>query len=146
MQVKGGALGGKGIIAGAVTIGTGGSNKATLAPGVGGWGLLTIQNTLTFGTNGTYHWNLNAETLGADEVTAAGVTISTGVQFLVIARRAASIPIGTVFTAIDNTATSPINGTFGNLPDGGTIMIGSNTFQANYEDGDGNDLTLTVVP
>jgi len=24
--------------------------------------------------------------------------------------------------------------------------IGSNTFQANYEGGDGNDLTLTVIP
>jgi hypothetical protein len=25
------------------------------------------------------------------------------------------------------------------------VTIGSNTFQANYEGGDGNDLTLTVV-
>ena len=40
----------------------------------------------------------------------------------------------------------PIIGTFMNLPDGGTITAGSNTFQANYEGGDGNDLTLTVVP
>ena len=31
-------------------------------------------------------------------------------------------------------------------PDGGTITIGSNTFQADYAGGDGNDLTLTVVP
>ena len=40
----------------------------------------------------------------------------------------------------------PIIGTFMNLPDGGTITAGNNTFQANYEGGDGNDLTLTVVP
>ena len=26
------------------------------------------------------------------------------------------------------------------------LTVGSNTFQANYEGGDGNDLTLTVVP
>ncbi len=33
-----------------------------------------------------------------------------------------------------------------NLPDGGSITVGNNTFQASYEGGDGNDLTLTVVP
>ena len=53
---------------------------------------------------------------------------------------------GTTFTAIENTSRSPINGTFDNLTDGGTITIGNNTFQANYEGGDGNDLTLTVLP
>jgi hypothetical protein len=52
---------------------------------------------------------------------------------------------GTAFTIINNTGITAIFGTFINLPDGGTITIGSNTFQANYEGGDGNDLTLTVV-
>jgi hypothetical protein len=51
-----------------------------------------------------------------------------------------------MFTVIDNTAATPIAGTFANLADGSTITIGSNTFQAGYEGGDGNDLTLTVVP
>jgi hypothetical protein len=47
---------------------------------------------------------------------------------------------------IDNRVGTPIAGTFSNLADGSTITIGPNTFQANYEGGDGNDLTLTVVP
>jgi hypothetical protein len=51
-----------------------------------------------------------------------------------------------VFTAISNTSTTPIAGTFGNLADGSTVTIGVNTFQASYSGGDGNDLTLTVVP
>lgn len=64
------------------------------------------------------------------------------------------LPVGTVFTVIEDRAKDPcrrcrggsgIHGNFGNLPDGGTITAGSNTFQANYEGGDGNDLTLTVV-
>ena len=38
-----------------------------------------------------------------------------------------------------------ISGTFTNLPDGGSIIIGNNAYQANYQGGDGNDLTLTVV-
>jgi len=56
-----------------------------------------------------------------------------------------TLPPGTVFTVIDNTAATPIAGTFNNLADGSTFTAGSNTFQASYG-GDGNDLTLTVVP
>jgi len=53
---------------------------------------------------------------------------------------------GTVFTIMSNTSNKPISGTFANLPDGGSITVGNNTYQASYEGGDGNDLTLTVVP
>ena len=56
------------------------------------------------------------------------------------------LPGGTVITPINNTAATAISGTFSNLPDGGTITVGSNTFQASCEGGDGNDVTLTVVP
>src|SRR5439155_19436867 len=47
---------------------------------------------------------------------------------------------------IDNTSASPIAGTFSNLPDGGTFTSNDNTYQVSYEGGDGNDLTLTVLP
>jgi len=57
-----------------------------------------------------------------------------------------TLSVGTVLTVIDNYGTNPISGNFLNLRDGATITAGSNTFQANYEGGDGNDLTLTVVP
>jgi len=59
--------------------------------------------------------------------------------------RSGTLTSGTVLSAISNTSADPISGTFSNLPDGGTITVGSNIFQANYEGGDGNDLTLTVV-
>jgi hypothetical protein len=55
-------------------------------------------------------------------------------------------PVGMTFTIIESTGSIPIVGTFMNLPDGGTITVGSNTFHADYEGGDGNDLTLTAVP
>lgn len=146
VQVVGGALGGKGFIAGPVTIGTGGAGRSVLAPGTGGLGLLRIQNTVTFGINGTYHWNLNAEASTADEVVGTGIAISAGALFSASAHSSAAIPLGTVFTVIDNRAVAPISGTFSNLADGATIIVGSNPLQANYEGGDGNDLTLTVVP
>ncbi len=146
VEANGGRVGGQGIIGGPVTIGTGGGNKAVLEPGLDGPGLLTIQNTLAFGTNGSYNWNLNARALKADQVAAAGVTIDSGALFSAFGRRSAAIPIGTVFMVIDNTAATPISGTFSNLANGSTFVVAGNTFQADYEGGDGNDLTLTVVP
>ena len=36
--------------------------------------------------------------------------------------------------------------TFSNLADGAIVNVNGNNLQASYEGGDGNDLTLTVVP
>jgi autotransporter-associated beta strand protein len=146
VQVIGGALGGNGIIGGPVTIGTGRVGRGILAPGINAVGLLTIENTLTFAPRGTYRWNVDTVEMAAAEIVAAGVTISNGGLFSAILRGNAALSIGTVFTVIDNTAALAISGTFSNLPDGGMISIGNNNFQASYEGGDGNDLTLTVVP
>jgi autotransporter-associated beta strand protein len=146
VQVNSGKLGGKGIIAGAVTVGTGGRNPAVLIPGNRGTGLLVIQNTLAFGSNGACQWQFDTRTLQATEAFAQSVTIDSSSTFSATARGTLQLPLGTVFTVISNTAVTPIAGTFANLPHGGTITVGSNTFQANYEGGDGNDLTLTVVP
>ena len=85
-------------------------------------------------------------TARADKVIAIGVTINTGAQFSFQDSQATTLPLGTVFTIIDNTAATSIAGTFVNLADGSTFTVGSNTFQASYAGGDGNDLTLTVVP
>jgi hypothetical protein len=54
--------------------------------------------------------------------------------------------LGTVFTLIDNTATTAISGVFSNLANGSIITAGSNHLQVSYQGGDGNNLTLTVVP
>jgi hypothetical protein len=53
---------------------------------------------------------------------------------------------GAVLTLIRNTSADPISGTFSNLPDGAIVNVNGNNLQASYEGGDGNDLTLTVVP
>jgi hypothetical protein len=49
-------------------------------------------------------------------------------------------------TAINNTSPTAISGTFTNLLDGRLFNVGRNKCQVSYEGGDGNDLTLTVVP
>ncbi len=57
-----------------------------------------------------------------------------------------SLTPGVTLTVVDNTSTSVIDGTFANLPDGSILTANGNSFLVTYEGGDGNDLTLTVVP
>lgn len=148
VSVLSGSLAGSGVISGAVTIGDGTDEAAFLAPGKGAsvMTVLTLQNLLTFHSNGGYVWRLHTEKTRADLVIAAGVTIDPGATVKLKTLGRGQLKIGKVATLISNTAASPISGTFANLTDGETIKIDRNTYQANYEGGDGNDLTLTVVP
>ena len=148
VQVNAGRLGGRGIIAGAVTLGDGSGRGAILAPGKSAntRGTLVIGSRLTFKSDGTYKFELNSDTRNADGVIANGVTIRNGAQFSFADLGNGTLPLGTVFTAITNTSGTPIAGTFGNLPNGATFSANGNTYQVNYEGADGNDLTLTVVP
>ncbi len=148
VQLSAGTLGGKGIIAGAVTVGTGSGTGAFLEPSIGASRpfTLTIQSLLTFKADGTYTYKLNTKRARADQVIANGVTIESGAQFNFVPVANKRLTPGTVFTAISNTAATPIAGAFANLPDGSTFTVGRNTYQVSYSGGDGNDLTLTVVP
>ena len=109
---------------------------------------LTIQSSLTFQADGTYTCTFKARnnTARTDNVTASGVTINGGARINLIGTVQGELQIGLAFTISSNTSANPIAGTFSNLPDGGIVTIGGNNFQASYEGGDGNDLTLTVVP
>ena len=145
--VNAGRLNGRGTIAGPVTIGTGSGPGATLGPGRRGGkpDMLTIQSALTFNSDATYNCGLNTSSVRADQVIANSVTIN-GAQFSLLSRGGLTLPLGTVLIVINNTGATPIAGTFVNLPDGSMFITHGNRFQASYEGGDGNDLTLTVVP
>jgi autotransporter-associated beta strand protein len=146
VQVNAGALAGRGIIAGAVVVGSGSGPGALLAPGQGKGrqNTLTIQSTLTFNSDGTYECGVNSKQGFADKVVANGVTIIGGRFLLQDPLDLALVP-GTELTVIDNTSASPISGTFANLADDSTVTVGVNKLQVSYSGGDGNDLTLTVV-
>ena len=148
VTVNAGILGGRGTIAGATTIGTGSSAGAFLEPSVGARQPVTttIQSLLTFKADGSYTYKLDSKQARADEVVANGVTIESGAQFNFTAIGNKRLPLGSVFLAISNTSAGPISGTFANLADGSTFSAGKNKYQASYTGGDGNDLTLTVVP
>jgi hypothetical protein len=148
VQVNVGKLGGTGKISGSVTVGTGSGTGAFLTPGVAAAtpSTLTIQKRLTFRADGTFHFGFKSSNITADKIIARGVTLDSGALIFFDHVDVGTFPLGTVFTAIDNTAATPITGTFANLADGATFTIDNTTFQADYQGGDGNDLTLTVVP
>ena len=143
VKVEAGTLGGKGTIAGPVTIGTSSGTGAVLAPsvGVGQLAILTLQQGLTFKADGSYSCKLNTNNTRADQVVANRMNIRSGAQFSFQSLGNRRLPIGTIFTAMSNTSTNPITGTFANLPDNSTFTVGRNNFQVSYSGGDGNDLS-----
>ncbi len=147
VQVNAGLLAGRGTIGGSVTIGSGSGVGAFLAPGRGAGKLtsLTIHGSLIFKADATYSERLNLKKTKSDQVNANGVTIESGAQFDLQTVGRGQLRIGKVATALNNTAATPINGTFTNLPEGATLEAGGNTLQVSYHGGDGNDLTLIVV-
>jgi fibronectin-binding autotransporter adhesin len=146
VTVDGGVLAGSGVIAGAVAVGTSSGAASTIAPsnGTGKSAALAIQNALSFDAAGTYKWTVKKNKATADELIANGVTITGGALFTVEVTGSGPITAQTVFTAINNTSANPIGGQFANLADGALITVNGVTLKANYEGGDGNDLTLTV--
>ena len=146
VEVKGGILSGGGTIGGSVKIGGGHGSTPVLGPGERGTvpGTLTILGRLNLFSNATCFILFNSDVPSADQIIANGVAIR-GAQIQFGDNGNGVLPPGSVFTIINNTGAA-IKGAFSNLPDETTITIGNNTFQANYEGGDGNDLTLTVVP
>jgi autotransporter-associated beta strand protein len=141
-----GAVGGSGSVAGSVTV----VANATLAPAAGAKkaATFTIGKSLTFQASSNYTCLLAGKGGNAqsDQVAANGVIIASGAQFNLVAKVQGKLKAGTSFTVISNTASTPISGTFANLPDGAILTVGNTKLQASYGGGDGNDLTLTVVP
>jgi autotransporter-associated beta strand protein len=148
VSVQAGSLAGRGIISGAITVGTGSGAGASLAPGKGASKptTLILQGALTFKADGSYAYKLNTKKAKGDQVVANGVAIESGANFDLTGVGNKKLTAGKVFTALTNTAASPISGTFANLADGSTVTVGVNKLQVSYSGGDGNDLTLTVVP
>jgi autotransporter-associated beta strand protein len=109
VQVNAATLGGTGRISGAVAIGTA-TVAGVLAPGPAiTTGTLTLLNRVTFNSASSYKVDANSTSAKADKVLARGVTINSGAQFFFADHGSGTLPTGTVFTLISNTATAAIN-------------------------------------
>jgi len=144
VQVNAATLGGTGRISGAVAVGTA-TAAGVLAPGSGTTpGTLTLLGSVTFNAASSYKVDANSTSGKTDKLSAKGVTINSHSQFFFADHGSGTLPAGTVFSLIINTATTAISGTFANLSEGLIFTIGPNTYRVSYHGGDGNDLTLTV--
>ncbi len=145
-----GTLGGSGIIPGRLFIGNGDALVASLAPAAGTdtQSVLTVEQLLSFSSDGIYIYTFKAKGQRArtDLVVANGVALQGAPTIDLQGSVQGTLAIGLVLTVFSNTSANAISGEFGNLPDGAIVTIRSNNFQADYQGGDGNDLTLTVVP
>ena len=148
VNVMGGTLAGGGNVAGPVTV----EAQARLAPTLKNEPRshrhrLRIKSSLTFEAASTYSCRFHFATRTyADVVLAHGVSIANGAIFQAPVDGSGTLSVGASFVVIDNTSGNPIFGTFKNLPDGSIVIVQGSSLQANYEGGDGNDLTLTMVP
>jgi autotransporter-associated beta strand protein len=148
VNVTGGTLAGSGIIAGNVEVGMSTGVQGFLAPSEGMQkpATLTILKSLALSGYSTYLCKLNTNRAVSDEVIANGVTIDAGAMFSLGPQGNDALTLGQVFTVISNTARTPIAGAFDNLAEGEILTVNGSNLQASYTGGDGNDLTLTVVP
>lgn len=147
VAVQDGTLAGRGIMSGAVTVGTGSGQGSFLSPGSKAnraIGTLASLSSVSLNSDGTYRCEVKKGT--ADKLTANGATINPGAQFSLVLLQHLAPRMGTVLTVVDNTSALPTSGTFANLGDGSILNVEGTNFQASYTGGDGNDLTLTVVP
>ncbi|MBK8038025.1 MAG: choice-of-anchor D domain-containing protein [Verrucomicrobiaceae bacterium] len=124
----------------------------TYAPAAGGTRNAAIhiassdgdENPFDITLTGDNFFNATFASAGTIPVTSNGFSIPTGRSLGLNLSFAPAA--GAMLTVISNTGSTPINGTFTDLPDGGiiTAVFGGQTylFHANYQGGDGNDLVL----
>ena len=148
VQVNGGTLGGGGTVAGAITVGIGSGTGSVLDPAATDKKIVTLvsESSLTLESDATYRCTIDFKNSKSTAVRANGVTIDNAATIVLKKVRNGTLAQGKVFKIIRNTSSNPISGTFSNLADGAIVNVGGTNFQADYQGGDGNDLTLTVVP
>ena len=138
--VEEGALGGFGLTQSSATIGTGNGAGAILEPGFLKIGTLRV-GALTLKADATYTAELNLGTAAGDQVTATSVSLLNGPK-LELTPTVGELPSGTSYTIINNTGTSPINGSFKDLPEMSLLSTGGYNLRITYKGGTGNDVQL----
>jgi hypothetical protein len=80
----------------------------------------------------------------SDQIQVTG-TVTLGNPTLEVTLVSGTPTAGQTFKLIDNDGTDAVSGTFGNLPEGATLIINGYIFTISYHGGDGNDVVLTAA-
>ncbi|MFD0894856.1 autotransporter-associated beta strand repeat-containing protein [Luteolibacter ambystomatis] len=129
-------FGGTGLVTGPLTVG------GTLAPGNAAIGALTA-GAVTLQPGATLAIQINSGTVASDALFAGNINLG-GATLAVTDAGAATLGDGTKIVIAQYTGT--VTGSFANLADGGSLVIGANTFRLNTHDlvAGQNSITLTV--
>jgi fibronectin-binding autotransporter adhesin len=140
---NGGTLGGIGVITDPVSVALGG----TIAPG-DGTGILST-GSIALSPDATLVSLIDGTAVGSyDELSVTGTVSIGGANLDVVLGYAPSI--GDSWTIISNNGTSPVFGTFAQLPQGADLAVldplgRTDLLQVSYSAVDGNDVILTTV-
>src|SRR5262249_33485971 len=108
-----------------------------------------VTGTYTAGAGTFTDFTLDNDNVSSSSFTgillADGVTIDPTATADVVASSDYTPALPTSFTHINNTGSSPISGHYANLPDLSPVTISGLPYLVDYEGGDGNDLTLTLL-
>jgi autotransporter-associated beta strand protein len=140
---NGATLGGSGT-AGAVTVNSGG----TLLPGSGASQTAVLgTGSLALASGATFSIIVNGASAGSgyDQANVTGTVNVTGSTLSLTIGAGFTPAVGESFTLINNDGTDAVVGTFNGLAQGATFTVGGETFQINYQGGDGNDVVVTRV-
>lgn len=140
LAVAGGTLDGVG------TIGLSAISGGTIAPGVGGPGLLAFSAGLNLGSNATLVIDCPGLTAGSsyDQIAVTGTVSLAGCALQLNSLPYA--PLGSTFVIINNDGIDAIAGAFASLPEGSTVTaINSAQASISYHGGTGNDVVLTLT-
>jgi hypothetical protein len=135
---SGGTLGGSGS-AGAVTVDSGGVVAPGSSPGVLNTGDFSLNAGATLTTQ------IGGTTVGTqyDQINVTGsVTLGGALSLELI--NGFDPAFGNTFTIIHNDAADAVGGTFAGIAEGGTLVLGFETFKVTYTGGDGNDVVVTA--
>jgi autotransporter-associated beta strand protein len=141
VAVNGGTFQGTGAVTGDVSI-----NGGIHSPGLP-VGIMTVTGNYALPAAGTLQVEINGTTAGTqyDQVKilgSSGIVTLAGTLDLIAAP---GLTAGSTFILIDNAGTSPVGGTFANLPQGTEFHEDGQWWRISYTAGTGNDVALTRI-
>ncbi len=141
-MLAGARLNGEGAMGGLIVVG------GVVAPGTAADPTGVFYSAGLSAFSGAFEFDLGGTLSGeSDQLDIVGAVVLAG-DLTVTLVEGFSPQFDDVFTLIpnDGAGEDPVSGTFDGRPGGTIFMVGGDAFRIAYDGGDGNDVTLTVVP